>query len=222
VSEPVTGKFLDFGCGEGHVVVEAAQKAKISVGYDIKDDNWQRFTLGENAILSTDWEKVKNHASYDAVLLYDVLDHLKDEDEAVSVLKNIRDVLDDKGKIFVRCHPWCSRHGTHLYQSINRAYLHLCLDEENITKLGYKFLPTIKIIHPLQTYDRWFQAAELHTVSWNVVREQVEPFFHQPPIAALIKKNWKDSPEETLAKGHHYPSWQMEQQFVDYVLVKKV
>ena len=27
-------KFLDFGCGEGHVAMKAAESAKVSVGYD--------------------------------------------------------------------------------------------------------------------------------------------------------------------------------------------
>ncbi len=221
VTEPINGKFLDFGCGEGHVVSEVAKKAPLAFGYDIvKHDSWDRFNPVSNQFFSNVWHKVVDKGPYDTVLIYDVLDHLKDEAEVVKELKNIRSVLSDKGKVFVRCHPFCSRHGTHLYQSVNRAYLHLCLDNEALDKLGYKYLHTIKIIHPLQTYKSWFDQSGFNQTYWNIVPENVEPFFQQPAIASLIKKNWRTSGEEALSSGKSFPEWQMKQQFVDYVLEK--
>lgn len=219
VTEPITGKFLDFGCGEGHVVAEVVKKNNLSVGYDIVDQNWTRFPSKNNMIMTTDWQKVVDNGPYSHVLIYDVLDHLKDEEEVVESLKKVKTVLAPEAKLFVRCHPFCSRHGTHLYNSVNRAYLHLCLDEETLNKLGYTgYLHTIKVIHPLQTYKEWFTRGGFNVVSSNITPESVEPFFQQPGIAELIKKNWKKSHESGLASGKVFPEWQLRQQFIDYVL----
>jgi len=222
VTEPVTGRFLDFGCGEGYVVSEVAKKAVKSVGYDIKDHQWQRFPKSDNMIFTLSWDEVVNNGPYDSVLICDVLDHLKDENEAIQELKKINDVLDSKGKVFIRCHPWCSRHGTHLYKSINRAYLHLIVSENDLNAMGYEYLHTIKIIHPLQTYDKWFSNSGFKIEHWNITSENIDPFFYQSAIANLIKRNWKESPEEDFASGKKFPEWQMKQQFVDYVLKKKL
>jgi SAM-dependent methyltransferase len=221
ISEPIVGKFLDFGCGEGHVVAEVANRGNVSVGYDILDQGWDRFTPLPNRVLTTSWDEVVSKGPYDFVLIYDVLDHMKDENEAVAGLQRIASVLSDKGRIFARLHPWCSRHGTHLYLSINRAFLHLCLSEESLDKLGYKYTRAMKIIHPLQTYTRWFDNVGLGVMSQNIISENVEPFFKQPAIASLIKKHWKESYQEELATGRMFPDWQLRQQFVDYVLEKK-
>jgi len=223
VTDPVTGKFLDFGCGEGHVVAQVATTASLSVGYDpVQQGSWSNFKPASNMVFTTTWDDVVKRGPYDAILIYDVLDHLKDEAEAVDSLKKVKSVLTDNGKVYVRCHPWCSRHGTHLYLSVNKAYLHLCLSEKSLDALGYKYLHTIKVIHPLQTYGKWLQSAGFDTpLSLNIIPEGVEAFFKQPALAALVKSNWKDSPEENFSSGKDYPEWQMRQQFVDYVLENK-
>lgn len=220
IAEPITGRFLDFGCGEGHVVSQVFG-AKVAVGYDILEQKWDNFKdLQPNMILTTSWDKVIENGPYDFILIYDVLDHMKDEEEVVSELKKIRVVMNDKGKIFIRLHPWCSRHGMHLYSSINKAFLHLCLSKESLEKMGYKPLHTIKIIHPLQTYAKWFNEAGLNIISSNIIPEEVEPFFKQSAIAAIIKRHWRTSYQEPLASGKEFPDYQLRQQFVDMVLEK--
>jgi 2-polyprenyl-3-methyl-5-hydroxy-6-metoxy-1,4-benzoquinol methylase len=210
ISEPITGKFLDFGCGEGHVAAEVGKRG-FSVGYDVEKQGWDKLKQ-TNAILTTSWDDVVKNGPYDCVLLYDVLDHMKDEQQPPKELGKIREVLSDKGKIFARMHPWCSRHGTHLYLSINKAYLHMCLSEESLDKLGYKYLHTLKIIHPLNTYNKWFEEAGLNVISSSIVPETVEPFFKQGPIAELIKRHWRSSYQEDLAAGREFPEFQMRQQ----------
>lgn len=219
ISEPITGKFLDFGCGEGHVVAEVGRRS-LAVGYDVENQNWSRFKPSPNAIFTTSWEDVVKNGPYDYVLAYDVFDHMKDENEPLQELVKIRSVMSDKGKMFVRMHPWCSRHGTHLYLSINRAYLHMCLSEDTLKNMGYKFLHTLKIIHPLNTYSKWFGDAGFKITSSNIIPEPVESFFKQAPISGLIKRHWKGSHIEELASGKEFPDWQVRQQFVDYQLEK--
>lgn len=219
ISEPVTGKFLDFGCGEGDVAFEVGRRS-FSVGYDVEKFNWDRFK-SSNTLFTTSWDDVAKNGPYDHVLVYDVLDHMKTEDDPPQELKKLHSVLSDNGKIFVRTHPWCSRHGTHLYLSINKAYLHMCLSEETLQKMGHKSFHTLKIIHPLNTYNKWFTDAGFKTVSSNIIPETVEPFFKQPPISGLIKRHWKNSYTPELASGKEFPEWQVRQQFIDFVLQKK-
>lgn len=213
-------RFLDFGCGEGHVVNTAADQAGVAVGYDAVVQGWDRFPVRSNQVFTSDWSEVVKNRPYNIVLLYDVLDHAKDENDAIMCLRMIKDVLAPEGRVFVRCHPWCSRHGTHLYQKLNKAYIHMFLTDAQLESMGAKGLPTIKVIHPLQTYSHWFDIAGLRTLSNSVVREVVESFFLEPTIAGIIKSHWKNSSFVNLANGTEFPSYQCSQQFVDYVLAK--
>lgn len=221
VTDPITKntRFLDFGCGEGHIVHSASEKAEFSAGYDIKSHEWN-FPKADNMVLTTNFEDVAKHAPYSTVLIYDVLDHVASEEEAIKCLSMVNSILADNGRVFLRCHPWCSRHGTHLYQKLNRAYVHMCLDEVALKNLGYEGLPTLKIIHPLQTYNKWIVEAGLKAINNTVVREVVEPFFQEAVIANLIKAHWKTSYDENLSSGRRFPYFQCEQQFVDYILTK--
>ena len=208
--------FLDYGCGEGHVAFRAlTQNPHKSFGYDIEESaSWKEFAP---ALFSTNWEEVKKNGPYDVVLLYDVIDHVIDE--PVDNLKRIRSVLAPNAKIFIRCHPWCSRHATHLYQQINKAYLHLVFSEEELDSLGYKGIPTKKIIHPINTYTDWFKIAGLKIIEKEkITKAPVEEFFIKYPIVReRIKANWKESYEAELREGKKFP-WQLEMQFIDFVL----
>jgi len=55
----------------------------------------------------------------------------------------------------------------------------------------------------------------------SVSKEPVKPFFkEQPLIAKRIKNNWKNSPEKKLANGSHFPAFQLNMQFADYIVEK--
>lgn len=210
IVEPLKNKkFLDFGCGEGHVVRESP--ANFSMGFDIN------INKKPDIALTDDWQEVKKH-SFDVILAFDTLDHVQDEDTAIDCLKRMKDVLNSDGKVCLRLHPWCSRHGTHIYRKLNKAYAHLCLDEEELEK--YEGIHTLKLIHPLNSYLRWIKEAGLISIRHNVLREQIEPFFMESPVADAIKKHWKSSHDPLLAGGNAFPSYQLEQQFVDHVLTK--
>jgi len=211
-------KFLDFGCGEGHVVKVVSENGATAVGYDIVDQSWSKLT--GSFLLTTDWSEITNRGPYDVVLIYDVLDHIADRDW-VEELKKVVSVLAPNGVIFVRCHPWCSRHGTHLYHQINKAFVHIIFSEEELTEMNLKGLPTRKIIHPLDTYEALFKNAglKMNAEPW-VTREPVENFFEQPMTRERVVGNWKSSPQPPLASGEVFPIFQMEQQFIDYVLVR--
>lgn len=211
--------FLDFGCGEGHVVNQSLmQNPKTTVGYDIeKSDKWAQWT--DKAFFTTNWDEVRERAPYDVVLLYDVVDHMMEENW-IEKLHEVKKVMSSNGRAYVRCHPWCSRHGTHLYHQKNKAFMHLVFNDKELEELGFKQTPTRKIIHPLMTYDDLFKKAGFRVVKpAKVSKEKVEGFFYENPlIASRIKKNYISSFDHDLKTGKKFPSLQMEQQFVDIVL----
>jgi 2-polyprenyl-3-methyl-5-hydroxy-6-metoxy-1,4-benzoquinol methylase len=214
--EVVGQKILDFGTGQGQVPATIAKKgAKLSVGYDIVQDGWT--TELPNLIYTTDFSLVVNNAPYDSILLYDVLDHTSDPVEA---LKQVSSVLAEGGKIHLRCHPWCSRHGGHVFRSINKAYAHLFLSEKALQKLSLGQAPIQRIIHPQRTYSEWFDAAGLKVYSRDIVQEDVEPFFMGDKTKNFLISLYHNSPIQEYADGI-FPSYPMAQQFLDYSIGKQ-
>jgi 2-polyprenyl-3-methyl-5-hydroxy-6-metoxy-1,4-benzoquinol methylase len=220
LQDQVAGKkILDFGTGEGHMAVAVANKgANLAVGYDINQyDSWATFPQGSNLIFSTDFNLVSQHGPYDSVILYDVLDHTKNP---VGVLQQVRGVLSDTGKVAIRCHPWCSRHGGHLYRSMNKAYAHLFLSTEVVFRLSGGMAPLQRVIHPIQTYRNWFRDAGFKVDSEEIVREGPEQFFMKEPQSKVIKAWFRTSFDPNLANGTYFPLYQVSQQFNDYVISK--
>lgn len=176
-------KFLDFGCGEGHVINKSTNKeTKLSIGFDInKSEKWETWPQKDNVIFTDDWEKVLESGPYDVILLYDVLDHTKDP---VEILKRVKTVCTDKTKVYIRCHPFCSRHGTHLYKQINKAFVHLVFTKTELEAMGFKEEEVFKVIHPQLTYHNWLEEAGFTNKTISAYREAVESFFSSTPIIA--------------------------------------
>jgi 2-polyprenyl-3-methyl-5-hydroxy-6-metoxy-1,4-benzoquinol methylase len=155
-------KFLDYGCGRGHVAAAAAKReAKLSVGYDVRPEwrnvksDWH-YDPPKSLKLTTNFEEVKQNAPYDVILAYDVLDHSV-IDPLVS-LTQIRELTLPTSRVYIRTHPWCSRHGGHLYLQKNKAYMHLIFDEIELERLaGLNSPEIIHILTPLPTYRDWFK-----------------------------------------------------------------
>ena len=203
-------KILDFGCGEGHVayVTKTLTSADLVVGYDIKPHKWE-FDKTNNLTFTSDWEEVKKSGKYDIVLIYDVFDHLKNQE---ITLQQIKEVKSEKGKIFLRCHPWTSRHGTHIYNQLNKAYLHLILNENELSSMGLKEEYTQKTLDPLNHYRLLIHKAGLTIEKENIINQSMELFFtNETQLLRRIKSQWKEKNE--------LPKEILEIQFVDYTLV---
>lgn len=131
-------KVLDFGCGEGFLTLRIAQaEATISVGYDIKQgkhvSEWEQ--TNQNYLLTTDLNRVKHHAPYDIIILYDVIDHLIN-DNIYEMMHQIR-CLSTKGTIvMLRSHPWTSRNSESQLSVLNRAFSRLILHENEAQTLS--------------------------------------------------------------------------------------
>jgi 2-polyprenyl-3-methyl-5-hydroxy-6-metoxy-1,4-benzoquinol methylase len=207
--------FLDFGCGEAHICERALDwGVKASYGYDISSSGWDKRAKNDNLFLTGDFQSISSR-KYDVIFLYDVIDHSL---SPYSMMQSIKSILADSGKIYVVCHPWCSKHGSHLYQQINKAYIHLVFTDDEIEKMGYKLTYTRKIIHPLGEYYKMFDMAGLRRVNEKIVKDHVEPFFQTPIIANRIKQRWLLSPDDDLSSGRRLPIFQIEQRFCEFVL----
>lgn len=174
VCEQVNGKrFLDFGCGQGHVVEQArSRKALVSTGYDIKLD----FRAGID--LCTDsLNVIKQSAPYDIILLHDVLDHVVDS-SPIESLRIVKQLLASGGRVYVRNHPWSSRHGSHLYTKLNKAFIHLVFDEVELTRLGgFSSEANNHVVTPEIVYRQWFKESGFNIVQEVCSRTAVEDFF---------------------------------------------
>lgn len=196
----LTGKkFLDFGCGNGYITSEASRSASIAVGYDIKNQEWEKHIQTNNFQLTT---KLPEN-DFDVILLYDVLDH---SDNPVSILKTIKSLRNLNTKIFVRCHPWTSRHATHLYRKLNKAYLHLVFSHKELVSMGLIGDKILEIIDPINTYKKWFNEAGLDIVNESTITQEIDSFFITRPI---INKRIKE-------KGVKFED--MHIQFADFIL----
>lgn len=218
---PLKGKkFLDFGCGEGHVAKHVSKEAALAVGYDPVRPAKSQLQWEEaqgSMLLTTDFQRVKNSGPYDVVLLYDVIDHVEGA-SAGEVLAKAAEVLDDNGKIFLRCHPWCGRHGGHLYRQINKAFVHLVLHDDELKCKGAPPEHNTRVIKPLHAYSEAIKASGLIQESEpEVDSQEVEAFFRDTPVVRdRILKHWGST-----SWDNDPPAFQMSQCFVDYVLKKK-
>jgi SAM-dependent methyltransferase len=210
-------KFLDFGCGEGHVAFQAAKNnVKKSVGYDPYSS---LPNSDEKCYFSNDFEKVREQGPFDIVLVYDVLDHLKVFEEnstnemanhMASALSQVKSVTHKDSKIYLRCHPWCSRHGGHLYNSLNKAFVHVVFSKDELEGMGYEVEDVAKVVFPRATYDAAIGKAGLKTISQDVIQTQVENFFKEGLIGERVRSCWPE--------GHGFPVYQTGQDFIDYIL----
>ncbi len=205
-------KFLDFGCGEGQCSLASTEHSTaISVGYDVKKfDTWDRY-LHDKLLFTTDFDKVIEEGPYDVIIIFDVLDHAKVEDPT-AILKKAKSVLAPEGAIYMRCHPFISRHGTHLYHELNKAFAHLVFTPSELEMLVPEPKWTedsIGVTFPIKTYGEFITNAGLNILSRREVTERVESFFKIPKIAERIMRN---------TSMPSFPEFQMGIQFIDYKL----
>lgn len=206
-------KVLDFGCGEGYVskrLFEAG--ALLSVGYDIKQTgslDWENTATG---LLTTDWAKVEANQPYDVVILYDVFDHLENESQE-DVLKKIKNIIHPRSKVFLRCHPVCSRHSSHGFEAQNKAYMNLVFTKDELTSLGIDVLPCAKILTPIAHYHHLFSSNGFDRIMENVESGEVEPFFMNNSLVRARIMNFYN-----LNSAQGFPEFQMKQCYHDYVL----
>jgi len=192
-----------------------ARSAAVSVGYDIRKSGihaWEEKST--NLLLTNEFDKVELEGPYDYIMLYDVVDHAIDPVQVLSLAKS---VLKEGGSIYTRCHPWCGRHGGHLYRAFNKAFVHLVFTEEEVQKLGFDVEYNAKFTRPLDSYESIISKAGLRPeFEPSIDHQDVESFFRESPlVASRILAHWGRSHWD-----HCPPEFQMSMCFLDYVLKK--
>ena len=146
--------------------------------------------------------------------MHDVIDHAENLNQ---LFNNAKSVAHKNTIFFVKCHPYCSRHGSHHYNALNKAFVHLIFDEKEMDSLEVEpSINTNVIINPLNFYRNLFAENSLEIVEENIDRDIVESFFMENPIIHnRIMSKWKRTPDQ------EFPKFQMEQSFVNYKLIQK-
>lgn len=201
-------KFLDYGCGEGHVV-EAATGSSYAIGYDLKS-----FKTWNEINCTSDWNKIVENGPYDVILIFDVLDHLINENP-VDVLKKIKSITNQNGSVYIRFHPITSRCATHSYHKLNKAFAHLVLNHDQLIKLlpnEEDYIPNNGSSKPIKSYEEYIRESGFIIESRNEITEKPEEFFKNPNIAKIIQNK---------TGFNEFPEFQMSLNFVDYKLVNR-
>jgi 2-polyprenyl-3-methyl-5-hydroxy-6-metoxy-1,4-benzoquinol methylase len=211
--------FLDFGCGEGYTIPAVLEKGvSEAVGYDIKESPaWDSlvYKTCNKGYFTSNYDDLEP-ASFDVILLYDVLDHAEKPQE---VLERVGKLLAPNGIVYVRCHPWTSRHGGHMYRTLNKAYVHLAVDDVHLKRMGYTTEPMRKVLRPLKHYKEIIQAAGFKAVRDYVKNDPMENFFrNNENVKKALHRHWDTerlrTPPLDDAKINHI----LEIEFVDFVL----
>jgi 2-polyprenyl-3-methyl-5-hydroxy-6-metoxy-1,4-benzoquinol methylase len=214
-------RFLDFGCGDGRRLgLSDAQGTEISVGYDVKKHPlWAAPTSGK--ILTTNFSDVEANAPYHNILLFDVLDHIVGNETPVELLKRLHSLLAPRGILYMRVHPWTSRHATHVYKELNKAYAHLVFSPEELLKLVPESScreESNHIVYPIMTYRKYCKEAGFKEMRMREIKEPPEKFFSE---TAMVRDRILTTVRAAGFKDDDgFPTWQMSQQFLDFVLEK--
>jgi 2-polyprenyl-3-methyl-5-hydroxy-6-metoxy-1,4-benzoquinol methylase len=212
INKNVQGQhFLDFGCGEGWIASEIAKRGvATSTGYDILSNAKWRDLQG--AGYTSKFEDLKENF-YDVILLYDVVDHSEDP---IGMMAQVLKCLKPDGTVYVRCHPWTSRHGSHLWnRGLNKAYIHLFLNWAEIVSLTNETpIYTRTERKPKEAYKWFFKGFDIKKE--NHITEPVPEMFHVPAFKSRLA-----SEQELTMDGVDKLLKDMQTQFIDYVLKPK-
>jgi 2-polyprenyl-3-methyl-5-hydroxy-6-metoxy-1,4-benzoquinol methylase len=176
-------KFLDCGCGEGHLARHAAKEAAFSVGYDIALER-SAMQRTKNFLMTSNFDEVKEFAPYDCILLFDTLDHAYNP---LQLLQDLKSVSKANTIIKIRCHPYASRHGAHQYRTLNLAYLHVVLKSEEFKR--HDLEPREVEMYNESDYREWFAEIGASVSQYKPVRTALEGFFQK----GLVKKRIIDN-----------------------------
>ncbi len=204
---------LDLGCGTGHIAVEMASKAHSVVGYDIvPQKSWSKFQ--NSPVFFTSSKEDGFGEPFDFIFCYDVIDHLERE-QPYEFMTWAASLLDSNGTMIVRAHPWTSRHGSHSYEVVNKAYIHLALTPQELINNEIPIDCSLRLVRPLASYEAIFKKAGLKVVNKNTATVDLEPFFDDAIIERINKINWRGNISLEITRKI------MVTQFIDYQLERE-
>jgi hypothetical protein len=196
-------KMLDYGCGDGELIAALNSTGRKAVGYDK--------TSTTTANCYVDWSKIIDLAPYKLAILYDVIDHT-DLAGVIEIIEQIKTVIHSNGRIFVRVHPFSSVNGTHDFSPVNLAFAHMCLTPSESLKIGLKPWDHLRVVLPLEFYERVFGLLGLAVVSKKVHHSQVNPFV----VSHLMNRIKRLHYSETMSAEHIEKSISIN--YIDFLL----
>lgn len=205
---------LDYGCGNGFLAAQYAKSAKTSYAYDIAQGSFSDFLLDgslPNLLNCSKQQLGSLTGQIDLIILFDVIDHIVGN-TAVNLLQDLKKYLSSKGRIFLRCHPWTSRTGSHAYLSINKAFIHLAMTSDELLQAGIKVLPNIKANKPLAIYEDMLNKAGYKTENKKVQTNAVEDYFDGELLERMINVTWAGTVDSNKARKI------MSTTYVDYLI----
>lgn len=116
------------------------------------------------------WNLMPRDFSLEAIVAYDIVDHLPSYSDVRCFLSSCRDSLAPDGVLYLFCHPFKSRLGNHLFER-NMAYFHLIRGTEGVH--------TLRIDDPLGFYRREISVAGMEIKDENIYKEPIEDFFNR-------------------------------------------
>jgi len=200
-------RLLDFGCGDGHLVQEALKRGANAIGYDPN-------TTCDNDFITNDINIIEKNSKYNILIMYDTIDHILNN--AYNIFIKIANMVHKDGKIIIRTHPFTSIHGTHLYESLNLAYVHLFLTQQQIIKLGGKPLDTLQLYNPEAFYEKMIFDAGTVLIDKKIVRTELPKFIDQNDVLDYLLQVFALEGIDTRQKLRNLLSIQ----FIDYYAMK--
>lgn len=205
-------KILDLGCGDGFVANELTKRNTNGIyAYDIAPDKaWTSFKHHDLTFLS-DFDRVLANAPYDTILLHDVIDHAPPDLLEIS----LRQLIDYSGKdvkLIVTAHPFPSRHGGHIHESKNLAFLHLLCSEDELANLGIRCAYNNRWSRPQAAYENMFARLNLKILHKEIDTDTVEPWVISQLLPIIMKRIYDNNISAEQAEKILSVSW------VQYIL----
>ncbi len=190
ISMPIKNKIvLEFGSCESELAALLKNEyfAKKVVSFDLNLCKYRQNTINDTDVIYTDnFRLVQQAAPYDMIVINDILDHT---DKPTYWLKQLKPLLLEKSRVFIRFHPYTSKNGTHLGEQINKAFLHLAFNDDELATFGVANRYTRKITDLDATYDRLIEESDFKIVNKKFVKTPVDAIFlTDKRISNRIKK----------------------------------
>lgn len=199
----LTGKkVLDFGCGEGHVAAHAASVGATAVGYDIKQSGTLPWEAEGAYLLTTDIEQVRGRGPYDYVIIYDVLDHCQD---VAAALNEVKSVCTPATKVFIRFHSWMSKHGVRQYKTLNKGWVQLFFNKDELKLMGIDATDMQQYSFPINTQTNWLIQAGFAIKEKETITGPVPKIVRNDLYKRFYGKDFEQ-----------FPKWQASQLYNDY------
>lgn len=147
-----------------------------------------------------------SYPDHDHVIIYNELEYNS------SILNDAWMLMGKNAILHLRVHPWCSRHGINQYRTLNKAYIQLIFDKDELFELGINDDTKLKIIDPEKEYDEIIKNVGFTILDKKITTNKLENFFlDNLAIRNRLKYRFE-------AAGKELVPYKLSIEFIDYTL----